>query len=82
MHERWSSLCATACWHVSSDTSVFNSKAESYSNQALSATDRRGCWQFVPYLACVAKALFQSRQCDKHAFSANVIFTKASFARF
>jgi hypothetical protein len=82
MHERWSSLCATACWHVSSDTSVFNSKAESYSNQALSVTDRGGCWQFVSYLERVAKTLFQSRQGDKFAFSRHVTFTNASFARF
>jgi len=80
MHERWSSLCATACWHVSSDTSVFNSKAESYSNQALSAIDHRGWWRFVPCLRGVAKASFQSRQGDRHVVSRRVKFTKASFA--
>lgn len=80
MHDRGSSLCATACWHVSSDTSVFNSKAESYSNQALSAADRRGCWQFVPHLRRVGKALFQSHQGAKHVVSENVIFANASFA--
>jgi hypothetical protein len=80
MHERGSSLCATACWHVSSDTSVFNSKAESYSNQALSAADRGGCWQFVPYLRDVAKASFQSCQGDEYVVSRRVRFAKASFA--
>ncbi len=37
MHERRVSLCATAKRHVSSDTRLFNSKAEGYSNQPLSA---------------------------------------------
>lgn len=80
MHERWSSLCATACWHVSSDTSVFNSKAESYSNQALSVTNRGGWWQFVPYLGCVAKALVQSRRAIRFAYFKKPVFVEAFFA--
>lgn len=36
MHERLLSLHATLCRHMGNDTSVFNSKAECYSNQRVS----------------------------------------------
>jgi hypothetical protein len=60
MHECRTCLCATAGRHFGGSASVFNSKAESDSNQALSVRVGGRRWLYVTFFWGTVERSFQS----------------------